>query len=248
MRGYLWQDLPSEIIELTGYVQPHPPLTSPEVSKLIAADIRLREGETRAAQERLGAEWWRKVIAYARRRNGDKGRQSQSLKRAAEVVKGRPRGGALTTPRLEEQRAKERQRAAIRQNREKAMRERLPDLRPGITWHFTIHTREGQEVDGYLTTGEYPNGKLGEIWVKMGKNGDERAWIDQWAALFSLLLQHRVPLEKICKKLIGQRFEPAGATGSGERELARCTSIVDLLGRFLLKRYGAKEEQLEAQP
>jgi ribonucleoside-diphosphate reductase alpha chain len=122
-----------------------------------------------------------------------------------------------------------------------AVREKLLDLREGTTWHFMIHTRDGTTVKGYVQTGLYPDGRLGEVFVKMGKQGDEGAWIDQWAIAFSLLLQLGLSLEETCRKFTNSQFDPAGATNSAD--VPRCTSLVDLVCRWLLAKYGKKEEE-----
>ncbi len=119
------------------------------------------------------------------------------------------------------------------------MRERMPGERKGVIWHFTIHTRDATEVDGYLTTGLYADGRVGEIFVKMGKTGDHSGWINAWSKAFSMLLQLGVPLEVLCNKFKGEHFDPAGATEC--KDVPRCTSVTDLVSRYLLFKYGKKE-------
>lgn len=139
--------------------------------------------------------------------------------------------------------------------KERGMRKKLPDERSGHTLHFVITTKhptvEGQtaEVDGYLTTGLFEDGRLGEIFIKVGKSGEAAALLDSWATLFSYALQYGAPLELLCNKEINKQFEPCGPTNVPG--IARCTSPVDLVCRWLLQKYGVQQlpqpevEQLE---
>lgn len=114
----------------------------------------------------------------------------------------------------------------------------------GITLHFVITTRREvpggvpllDEVDGYVTTGLYEDGRLGEIFIRIGKPGSSEALFDHWAIAFSVALQHGASVDELCAKFIGTRFEPSGATNL--REIPRCTSPVDLICRWLRLKYG----------
>lgn len=122
------------------------------------------------------------------------------------------------------------------------MRERLPELREGKTLHFNIQTVEDQQlvvVKGYLTTGVYPDGRLGEIFVRIGKSGSSDGMYDQWATAFSIALQLGADVNALCEKFIHTNFKPCGLTNvTGIR---RCSSIPDLICRWLLLHYGKKE-------
>lgn len=124
-------------------------------------------------------------------------------------------------------------------------REKLPDDRDGMTHHFTIivPNEDGgggtHEVDGYIQTGLYEDGRVGEVFVKVGKAGSTFAAIDQWAIAFSFALQHGADLETLCRKFVGARFEPFGATRS--KDIPRCSSLIDYSVRWLLHKYGRKE-------
>ncbi len=120
-------------------------------------------------------------------------------------------------------------------------KEKLPANRVGITHHFTIiaKTVDGEgvrEVDGYLTTGEYDDGRLGEIFLKVGKSGDEAAWIDQWALTASVAIQHGASVENLFQKFVATNFEPSGFTKNPE--IRSCTSILDYVARYILSKYG----------
>lgn len=127
------------------------------------------------------------------------------------------------------------------------MRERMPAERKGLTHHFTLITKTPdengvREIDGYLTCNVYPDsGQLGEIFIRIGKSGAEEAIYEQWAIGASIALQFGVPIEAYFKKFLGTRFEPAGATTN--KEIPRCTSILDYVSRFILKTYCKPAEE-----
>ncbi len=107
------------------------------------------------------------------------------------------------------------------------VRRRLPDTRPSITHKFSI---EGHE--GYINVGMYEDGKPGEIFVTMAKEGSTiSGMMDAFATSISLTLQYGVPLRDLVTKFSHMRFEPMGRTES--RELPMAQSIVDYLFRWL---------------
>lgn len=119
-------------------------------------------------------------------------------------------------------------------------RERLPDERAGITHKFTIADRgdrgEIEVVKGYLTVGHYPDGRVGEIFVKMDKQGSQvSGFADAFAICFSMLLQAGVPLEELCRKFRGASFPPAGRTSNPN--IRQCRSPVDYVARYLEGKY-----------
>ncbi len=108
-----------------------------------------------------------------------------------------------------------------------AGRRKLPNERKSITHKFSIGGHEG-----YLTVGMYEDGKPGEIFIKMAKEGSTLSGImDGFALAVSISLQYGVPLKALVDKFINSRFEPSGFTGSTEIPYAR--SIVDYIGRWL---------------
>lgn len=124
---------------------------------------------------------------------------------------------------------------------ERNVRERLPIDRSGLTLHFTITSRKAEgdgteEIDGYLSTGEYPDGRLGELFLKIGKHGDHHAMWDQWCQSTSIALQYGAPVEDILGRFVNTRFEPSGAV-SGVSGIMRCSSPLDLIARYLLLKY-----------
>jgi ribonucleoside-diphosphate reductase alpha chain len=124
-------------------------------------------------------------------------------------------------------------------------RERLPDDREGVTLRFRIISNaiDGSglyETKGYVQSGVYPDGKLGEIFVKTGKPGGTEALLDQWAVSTSVALQYGAPVDELLRKFVGTQFEPSGAV-TGVEGIKRCTSPLDLVARYLLMKYGTKE-------
>lgn len=119
-------------------------------------------------------------------------------------------------------------------------KEKLPDVRNGITHRFRITDRNGKVTAGHIQTGEYEGGKIGELFLKVGKPGDDTAIYDQLAILFSVALQYGAPLENICSKLKNTQYEPSGSTSNPE--IPRTTSPTDYIARYLLQKYGVKEE------
>ena len=122
-----------------------------------------------------------------------------------------------------------------------SVRERLPDEREGVTHHFVITyldraSNELRELDGYIQTGEYPDGRLGEIFIKLGKQGEELSGLmDGFATVFSIALQSGADLSNLCSKMIATQFEPAGPTRNPE--ISKCTSILDYIGRWISSKY-----------
>ena len=111
------------------------------------------------------------------------------------------------------------------------IRRRLPKQRPSQTISFSVG-----DADGYLTAGEYPGDGLGEIFVKLGKQGSTLSGVmDAFAISVSLGLQYGVPLEAYVKKFTNMRFEPAGMTDDPEVKFT--SSIVDYIFRRLAIEY-----------
>ncbi|MFJ3337814.1 vitamin B12-dependent ribonucleotide reductase [Streptomyces sp. NPDC086766] len=122
--------------------------------------------------------------------------------------------------------------AAIREAVEKVVeyrpvRKRLPKGRPGITTSFTVGGAEG-----YMTANSYPDDGLGEVFLKMSKQGSTLAgMMDAFSIAVSVGLQYGVPLETYVSKFTNMRFEPAGMTDDPDVRMAQ--SIVDYIFRRL---------------
>jgi ribonucleoside-diphosphate reductase alpha chain len=110
-------------------------------------------------------------------------------------------------------------------------RRRLPKSRPSKTVSFRV-----ADTEGYMTAGEYPDDGLGEIFLKVSKQGSTLSGImDAFAISLSLGLQYGVPLEAYVQKFMNMRFEPAGMTDDPDVRLA--TSVVDYVFRRLALDY-----------
>ena len=113
----------------------------------------------------------------------------------------------------------------------RAVRHRLQDERASITHKFAIAGHEG-----YVTVGLYPNGQVGEIFIKMAKEGSTVSGLmDAFATAISISLQHGVPLKVLCEKFAHTRFEPSGWTGN--EQIGYAKSLMDYIFRWLNLRF-----------
>jgi ribonucleoside-diphosphate reductase alpha chain len=119
---------------------------------------------------------------------------------------------------------------------------KMPKERKGVTYSFKIFAAEPLgTVRGYLTVNEYPEGGVGEIFIKLCEQGSTVSGMcDAWAIAVSRLLQLGVPLESIVRKFKSMRFEPAGRTS--DPEIHFCLSPMDFIARWLEKRYLSEEQ------
>lgn len=134
-------------------------------------------------------------------------------------------------------------------------RERLPDERPSITHHFTVGS-----TDGYLNVGLYPDGRPGELFIRLAngahvqllddppreESNDARAvreaatltisaLLDEIAMATSVALQHGMPLRTLADKFMHTRFPPYGLTSNPEIRFAK--SIPDYCFQWLMKKF-----------
>jgi ribonucleoside-diphosphate reductase alpha chain len=113
----------------------------------------------------------------------------------------------------------------------RAVRHRLQDERASVTHKFSIAGHEG-----YVTVGLYPNGQVGEIFIKMAKEGSTVSGLmDAFATSISIALQHGVPLRVLCEKFAHTRFEPSGWTGN--EQIGYAKSLMDYIFRWLNLRF-----------
>lgn len=107
-------------------------------------------------------------------------------------------------------------------------RVRLPKRRRGFTQSARVG---GHRV--HLTVNTYPDGRIGEVFLEMHKEGAPmRGVCNALAILISLALQHGIPVETIAKALLGVSFEPAGEV-KGHEAIKSATSIVDYVAQAL---------------
>ncbi|WP_305782748.1 vitamin B12-dependent ribonucleotide reductase [Symbioplanes lichenis] len=107
------------------------------------------------------------------------------------------------------------------------VRKRLPKKRPSETVSFSVAGAEG-----YLTASSYPDDGLGEVFLKMSKQGSTLAGVmDAFSVAISIGLQYGVPLETYVSKFTNMRFEPAGMTDDPDVRMA--SSVMDYIFRRL---------------
>ena len=118
-----------------------------------------------------------------------------------------------------------------------AVRERLPRKRTSTTFSFRV-----ADCEGYVTIGEYEDGRPGELFVKVSKQGSTLAGImDAFSIAVSLGLQHGVPLSTYVRKYANMKFEPSGMTDDPDLRIA--TSLVDYIFRRLALDYLSTTER-----
>lgn len=119
------------------------------------------------------------------------------------------------------------------------VRQKLPRSRRGRTFEFRV-----ADCKGFATIGEYENGRPGEVFLTVSKQGSTLAGImDAFAKSISYGLQYGVPLHAFIEAFINTRFEPAGITDDADIRMA--SSIVDYLFRRLAVEYLSEHERAE---
>jgi ribonucleoside-diphosphate reductase alpha chain len=107
------------------------------------------------------------------------------------------------------------------------VRKRLPRQRPATVTRFSVAGAEG-----YMTASSYPDDGVGEVFLKLGKQGSTLAGVmDAFSMAISVGLQYGIPLESYVAKFTNMRFEPAGLTDDPDIRIA--TSVMDYIFRRL---------------
>jgi ribonucleoside-diphosphate reductase alpha chain len=212
----------------------------PFISGAISKTCNLPENATREDVGNLYMLAWRKGLkAIALYRNGCKRSQPLSVAHAKEKE---TVAQTASTKLIEEQLQlidQLKEQIADLQEQNQAHRRKLPDERQALTHKFKITTKE-QEMKVYLTCGCYPDGSLGEIFIKSDKEGSTvSGLLDGIATLTSFALQHGVPLASLVQKFKRTAFEPHGWTGNPEIQYA--ASVMDYIFRYLELRFGNKQ-------
>ena len=134
-------------------------------------------------------------------------------------------------------------RRARRLRRSSRSASKLPNRRKGYTQKATVG---GHKV--YLRTGEYDDGRLGEIFIDMHKEGAAfRSLMNNFAIAISLGLQYGVPLEEYVEAFTFTRFEPAGLV-QGNETIKNATSILDYIFRELAVSYLGRHDLAHVDP
>ena len=119
------------------------------------------------------------------------------------------------------------------------VREKLPRSRRGRTFEFRV-----ADCKGFATIGEYSDGRPGEVFLTVSKQGSTLAGImDAFAKSISYGLQYGVPMRAFIEAFVNTRFEPAGMTDDPDIRMA--SSIVDYLFRRLAVEYLTTDERAE---
>ncbi|GII87193.1 vitamin B12-dependent ribonucleotide reductase [Sphaerisporangium siamense] len=195
--------------------------TQPFLSGAISKTVNLPESATVEDIEQVYLEGWRlglKALAVYRdnckvgqplslAKKGDDAKNVKDVKDAAEAKAAEPVVQVVEVPRPQ--------------------RRRLPNQRPSTTTRFTV-----AGAKGYMTASSYPDDGLGEVFLKMSKQGSTLAGVmDAFSVAISVGLQHGVPLDTFVSKFINMRFEPAGMTDDPDVRMA--ASVVDYIFRRL---------------
>ena len=123
----------------------------------------------------------------------------------------------------EADKAKAKEAAAVAKPR----RERLPDTRQSVTHKFNVAGHEG-----YITVGLYPDGRPGELFITMAKEGSTIGGLmDAFGTAVSMSLQYGVPMEDYVRKFSHMRFEPQGHTKNPDIRIAK--SLIDYIFRWM---------------
>ncbi|MBK0397590.1 vitamin B12-dependent ribonucleotide reductase [Limibaculum sp. M0105] len=131
----------------------------------------------------------------------------------------------------------------VKEIQNRGQRHKLPDRRRGYTQKAMVG---GHKV--YLRTGEFEDGRLGEIFIDMHKEGAAfRAMMNNFAIAVSVGLQYGVPLEEFVEAFTFTRFEPAGIV-SGNDSIKNATSILDYIFRELAVSYLDRTDLAHVQP
>ena len=118
-------------------------------------------------------------------------------------------------------------------------RERLPRSRSSRTFEFRV-----ADCKGFVTVGEYEDGRPGEIFIRVSKQGSTLAGImDAFAMAISHGLQYGVPLDAYARAFVGMRFEPAGITDDPDLRIA--SSLIDYLFKRLSVEYLSPEQRAQ---
>ncbi|HEX3908859.1 MAG TPA: vitamin B12-dependent ribonucleotide reductase [Mycobacteriales bacterium] len=129
--------------------------------------------------------------------------------------------------------------ATVADGEHRPVRRRLPKRRPSQTVSFSVAGAEG-----YMTAGSYPDDGLGEVFLKLGKQGSTLSGVmDAFSIAISIALQYGVPLETYVQKFTNMRFEPAGMTDDPDIRMAQ--SVMDYIFRRLALDYLPYETRSE---
>ena len=218
-------------VRMMGAVQPY-------LSGAISKTVNMPEEVTVAEVERLHIDAWRmgiKAVAIYR----DNCKVAQPLattKKATAATSSAEAHDAELAQKVEElEKALERQTVVVK----RPIHEHMPRKRKSSTFSFRV-----ADCEGYVTVGEFPDGRPGEVFISVSKQGSTLAGImDAFAISVSMGLQHGVPLATFVRHFTNMRFEPAGMTDDPDLRFA--SSLVDYIFRRLAVEYMGEVERQE---
>ncbi len=203
----------------------------PFISGAISKTVNMPEEATVEEVEQLHIDAWRlgvKAIAIYR----DNCKVGQPLSTAKKEGAATPDASAATAV---EQAATQ----VIEKIIKVPVRAKLPRNRSSHTFEFRV-----ADCKGFVTVGEYEDGRPGEIFLKVSKQGSTLAGImDAFSVSVSYGLQYGVPLRNYVEAFTNTRFEPAGITDDADLRIA--TSLLDYIFRRLAVNYLSYEERAE---
>ena len=203
----------------------------PMLSGSISKTVNMQESATVEDVEEIYYEGWKLGLkALAIYRDNCKVGQPLSVAKNKDVAK--PKEKEESAPVAAEQSAPE-----VHEHR--PVRRRLPRTRTATVTRFDVAGAEG-----YMTASSYPDGGVGEVFLKLGKQGSTLAGVmDAFSMAISVGLQYGIPLESYVAKFTNLRFEPAGMTDDPDIRIA--TSMMDYIFRRLALDHLPYEQRAE---
>jgi ribonucleoside-diphosphate reductase alpha chain len=205
-------------VRMMAAVQPH-------LSGAISKTVNMPESATVEEIERIYFEGWKlglKALAIYR----DNCKVGQPLSDARK----KPEAAAAETPVAP---------ATPAPHEHRPVRRRLPRQRPATVTRFSVAGAEG-----YMTASSYPDDGVGEVFLKLGKQGSTLAGVmDAFSMAISVGLQYGIPLDSYVAKFTNMRFEPAGLTDDPDIRIA--SSVMDYIFRRLALDHLSYEDRAE---
>jgi ribonucleoside-diphosphate reductase alpha chain len=201
----------------------------PQLSGAISKTVNLPETATIADVEHVYLEGWKLGLkALAIYRDNCKVGQPLTDARGKKASEAAAQATSAPAPAL-----------AVEQHEHRPVRRRLPRQRPATVTRFSVAGAEG-----YMTASSYPDDGVGEVFLKLGKQGSTLAGVmDAFSMAISVGLQYGIPLESYVAKFTNMRFEPAGLTDDPDIRLA--SSVMDYIFRRLALDHLPYEQRAE---
>jgi ribonucleoside-diphosphate reductase alpha chain len=188
----------------------------PALSGAISKTVNLPESATVEDIEKIYFEGWRlglKALAIYR----DNCKVGQPLSATKRKAEGAPAAATAASP----------EPASAPSHDQRPVRRRLPKQRSATVTRFSVAGSEG-----YMTASTYPDDGVGEVFLKLGKQGSTLAGVmDAFSIAISVGLQYGIPLETWVSKFTNMRFEPAGITD--DPDIRMVSSVMDYIFRRL---------------